>query len=250
MSRLFRTLSLTAALACLAGCTSTGQIIDDAVAHPARPGLDRQNDEGRQPGATLRFFGIKPGMKVLDVFGGGGYYTELVSRIVGPEGRVTMYNNTPWDRFVSEPMKPRFANDRLPNVDYQVGDAADLPQDTYDAAIFILGMHDLYYADPDNGWTAIDRPAFLAAIHASLKPGGTLGIIDHNGASGSGDSVAQSLHRIDPERLILDLTAAGFILDATSDHLANRDDDHTKTVFDPSLRWKSDRSVLRFTRAQ
>ena len=161
-----------------------------------------------------------------------------------------MHNNTPWDTFVSEPMKPRFANDRFPNVKYQVGDAADIPQGTYDKAIFVLGMHDLYSADPANGWTAIDRPAFLAAIRASLKPGGVLGIVDHNGAPRSGADAAQSLHRIDPELLILDLTAAGFVLDATSDHLANPDDDHAKSVFDPSLRWKSEGAVLGFSRAR
>ena len=55
-----------------------------------------------------------------------------------------------------------------------------------------------------------------------------------------------TLHRIDPAIVIEDMTAAGFELEGQSDLLRNPDDDHSKSVFDPELRGKTDRFVMRF----
>lgn len=231
----------------LAGCT-TNEVTETSVASQSRPAADVANDPGRKPAETLRFFDIKPGSDVLDVFGGGGYYAELLSSVVGPDGSVVLYNNDSWDRFVGGQVRERLKNDRLPNVEYLVGGHDVIPRARYDSAIFVLGMHDLYYENPDNGWARIDRPAFLTSVFLSLKPGGRIGVIDHNAAPGSGASVAKSLHRIDPELMTADLRAAGFRLVATSTHLRNPEDDHSQSVFDPSLRWSSDRSVMLFER--
>lgn len=239
-----------------AGCQSTSlepaaerSLIQAAVDNPARPAADRTLDPMRQPVEVLTFFRIRPGMHVLDLFAGGGYYTEIISYLVGPAGSVTLYNNNPWNNFVNRQVEQRLDNNRLPNVRSLVASPAELAgiDERYDAAILILAMHDLYYEDSDNGWPRIDHRIFLDDIYGLLEPGGILGIIDHNALSGSDpEVVGKSLHRIDPGRVIDDLQAAGFIFEESSDVLRNPDDDLTGLVFTPELRWRSDRSVMRF----
>ena len=180
-----------------------------------------------------------------------GYYTEIISYLVGPSGSVTLYNNNPWDNFVGDQVKQRLIDNRLPNVKALTVEPAELSEVTeqYDSAIFILGMHDLYYEDKANGWPLIDVGSFLANIHRLVAPGGTLGVIDHNAAPGSDPAiVGQALHRIDPARIIKVLESVGFKLEDQSDVLRNPNDDLTGLVFNPEFRWQSDRSVLRFRR--
>lgn len=242
----------------LAACNSNSPNPDmlrataaNAVANPARGDQDRRLDDRRKPIEVLTFFQIQPGMKVLDVFGGSGYYTEIISYLVGPEGSVTLYNNNPWDNFVKVQVSERLESDRLPNVESLIAPPEELIEvdEQYDAAIFILGMHDIYYEDLANGWQQIDVDVFLQDIHRLIKPGGILGIIDHNAAAGTDPAIiGKTLHRVDPARVVEDLEAVGFRLEAESDILRNPDDDLTGLVFSPQLRWKSDRSVLRFRR--
>ena len=223
--------------------------VQNAVDNEARSAADRSLDPKRKPVEVLEFFGITPGMQVLDIFGGGGYYSEILSYLVGSDGKVTLYNNTPWNSFVTKNVTQRLQENRLPNVELltlapsELGDV----EGRYDAAIFVLGMHDIYYTDEKNGWPAIDRAGFLNNINKLLKPGGVLGIIDHNAAPGSDPSfVGKTIHRVDPAIVVKDLEAAGFELEAESDILRNPDDGLDSLVFDESIRWQSDRSVLKF----
>ena len=231
--------------------TSTGFAINvrEAVENPARTEKDRNLDAKRKPSEVLEFFGIKPGMNVLDVFGGGGYYSEILSYLVGKDGSVTLYNNSPWNDFVNKSVTERLRDNRLPNVKRVVLEPADLDgvEEKFDAAIFVLGMHDIYYVDEENGWPAIDKEGFLANIHKLLIKGGVLGIVDHNAAPGTDPSiVGKSAHRIDPAIVIKDVQAAGFTLESETDILRNPDDNLETLVFDESIRWQSDRSVLKF----
>lgn len=217
--------------------------IETAVANSARPGEDTQRDVNRKPVAVLEFFGIKPGMKVLDIFAGGGYYSEILSYVVGAQGSVTLYNNGGWVGFIGAEVIERLANDRLANVEIVVAEANETEFQTnfFDAALFILGLHDLYYEDTD--WPAIDASSFLAAIFDSIKPGGILGIIDHAAGPGVSVAVAKSLHRIDPGIIRRDLQRAGFVLEAESDILRNLEDDRNKPMSDPAIRGRTDRVV-------
>ena len=255
MNRIFCFLILGGILSSILGCASNStsvklsDLVTAAVENPARPDADRELDPMRKPGEVLTFFQIEPGMAVIDIFGGGGYYTEILSYLVGETGKVTLYNNNPWDNFVKAQVATRLENNRLPNVDSLITEPEKLGESTrqYDAAIFILGMHDIYYEDKENGWPQIDVKKFLADIHGQLKPGGVLGIIDHNAAAGSdAAAMGKTLHRVDPAQIIRDLQAAGFTLEAQSGILANPGDDLTGLVFAPEMRWKSDRSVMRF----
>jgi len=116
--------------------------------------------------------------------------------------------------------------------------------DSFDAAIFILGFHDLYYAD--TGWPAIDGDSFLAKIYASIKPGGVLGVVDHASEPGVSVAVANTLHRIDPGIIRVDMAKAGFVFDGESDILRNSQDNRNLPMSDPSVRGKTDRIVYRF----
>jgi len=228
--------------------SADASIYEQAVANPGRSAADRARDAGRHPAAVLEFFGIRPGMAVLDMYSGGGYYTELLSYIVGPEGRVIAHTNEAYARFVGEEATQRYANDRLPNVDVLIAEnnELELPPGQFDAVMLILAYHDIYYVAPDSGWPRIDGPAFIAELREALKPGGLLAVVDHYAAAGAPAETGNTLHRIDPAIVIAELEAAGFRLEAQSDILRNTDDDHSLYMADPSVRGKTDRFVMRF----
>jgi len=228
---------------------ATAADIKAVLANPDRSAADKALDEKRKPDQVIEFFGIEPGMSVIDIFAGDGYYSEIVAGVVGDSGFVTLYNNRPWDDFVGKSVTERLAGNRLPNVDRLIAapeDLIDVP-DQFDAGIFILGMHDIYYTDAENGWPAIDRDRFLRGIYSVIADGGVLGVIDHNARPGAdAAAVSKELHRIDPAVIVRDLEAVGFKLEAESDILRNPDDNFDMIVFDESVRRKTDRSILRF----
>lgn len=240
---------LTLILFTLSSYNVSADLYDDAVANEKRSKKDRHIDDKRKPAEVLRFFEIKPGMAVFDVFAGGGYYSEIVSHLVGKEGKVTLYNNAPWDKFVNKAVKERLKDNRLSNVTPMIATPESLidNEEQYDAAIFILGMHDLYYADPKSGWIAIDKAKFLKGIYKSLKKDAVFGVIDANALTGAdNERIGQELHRVDPQAVIKDVLAAGFTLESQSDILANPQDDKVTSVFTPENRYNTDRSVLKF----
>lgn len=223
-----------------------------AVASDTRPDADRESDAGRNPEAVLEFFGIQPGDVVLEMWAGGGYYTELLAHVVGEDGKVLVHANTPILNFAGEAHTNRHANNRLPNTEILMAENNELmlEADSLDAITIILNYHDLYWSSEQYGWEQIDVAAFLAEIYKGLKPGGILGIVDHQAVSGSPSETGSTLHRIDSAIVISELEGVGFTLDGESDALANSEDDHTKGVFDPEIRGKTDRYVLRFSKPE
>lgn len=224
------------------------QVYDAAVADPARPAADLERDAGRHPAEVLEFFGIERGDTVLEMFAGGGYYTELLANIVGENGKVVAHMNTPLVNFGGDEFKARHADNRLPNAEVLMAENNELmlDADQFDAITIVLNYHDIYWSSEDYGWEKIDAPKFLAEIHKGLKPGGTLGVVDHLAAPGSPHDTASTLHRIDVDIVVAELESAGFVLDGESDVLRNKADDHHKGVFDPEIRGKTDRFILRF----
>ena len=220
-----------------------------ALAHPDRPPGDREQDERRKAQEVLEFTGIAPGMRVLDAFSAGGFYTELLARIVGPEGEVIAYNNPPYAKFAAKGIAARYAGGRLPNVRQVTStiEALELEPASLDVVIFVMSYHDLYWRPVDGSWPPTDPAQLLAKLHTALKPGGVIVVQDHV-ASAGGDTAAvvDSLHRIDPAVVKRDFTAAGFKLDAESPILAHPDDDHTVLVFDERIRGQTDQFVFRF----
>lgn len=222
--------------------------IEQVVANPDRPENDRSRDGNRKPAEVLAFFEISPGMTILDMFSGGGYYTELLSRVVGPEGRIYAHSNAAYAQFVGEEATTRYANDRLGNVEILMAEnnALELPAESFDAIMMVLAYHDIYYVDPTNGWPKIDGPRLIAEFYEGLKPGGILAVVDHYAEAGSPRETGNTLHRIDPDIVIAELEAAGFVLEDKSDVLRNMDDDLSLSMSAPEVRGKTDRFVFRF----
>jgi len=217
--------------------------ITAAIAAPERSDKDRERDARDRPAELMSFAGITTGMKIADVFGGGGYWTELLARAVGPEGHVQLVNNAPYFTFAGKDLKPRFDGNRLPNADQITVETANLKlgSNAYDLIVIFMSYHDLYYIDERDGWPAIDASHFLDQLYTALKPGGHLLIVDHAAAAGSGNSAGQNLHRIDEEFAKKDIASHGFKLEKTWDGYRNSTDDKTKLVFDPAVRGKTDR---------
>lgn len=220
--------------------------IVQAVAASDRSADDRVLDPGRHPVETLRFFGVEPGMKLLELAAGGGYTAELLARVVGPSGRV-YGQNTPFvlERFAQVPWTERLRKPVMaPVVRIDSELEAPVPRDVsdLDGALMILFYHDTV-------WFKTDRSAMNRAIFAALKPGGFFGVIDHSARAGAGVSVAETLHRIEEQVVIEEIEAAGFVLEAQADFLKNPDDSRDWNA-SPSKagasRGKSDRFVLLF----
>jgi predicted methyltransferase len=223
-------------------------VYEAAVASPGRTDADRERDALRKPGQVLAFFGIAPGMTVLDMFSGGGYYTEMLSHIVGADGRVVAHTNSAYAGFVGDEAVNRYAGNRLANVENLLAENNELrlPAAEFDAIMLILSYHDIYYVDTANGWPKIEGPKLLAELNKGLKPGGVLAVVDHFAEAGSPRETGGSLHRIDPQIVISELEAEGFVLEAKSNVLRNMDDDYSKGMFDPEVRGKTDRFVFKF----
>lgn len=234
--------------------------IRPAVDDPLRPEEDRARDADRRPAEVLAFFGIGEGMRVADLQATVGYYTEILSSVVGPEGRVYAQNNNfVLEGFAEQGFAERLAKLReagRPNVtriDAEL-DEMELPPDL-DAVLFVRFYHDLFWLPkPDRSLN--DRQEFLRRVYEALRPGGVFGVVDHHAVAGSEERDALDpevgLHRIDIELVKREILAAGFVLDAESDVLADPDDTRDWNIFidERTRRDKTDRFVLRFVKPE
>jgi predicted methyltransferase len=216
------------------------------LSDPLRTPQMHKQDEGRMPVQVLDFAKVKKGQKVLDFFAGGGYYSLLLARAVGEKGSVIAANppgeNDPkaWDAFAA----------KVPQLQVKVMEVADMKfaPKSFDLLFTNLNYHDLYWESEKYHFPRIEVPPVLAGWFAQVKPGGHVVIIDHAGPAGDTREIADRLHRIDEDRVKADMKAAGFVLEAEGNFLQNKADDHSKLVFDPSVRGKTDRFILRFRR--
>lgn len=226
-------------------------VYEAAVSAPSRPAADREQDAQRKPAEVLEFFGVQPGMAVLDLYSGAGYFTELLSAVVGPRGRVVAHNNRPYLAGTEAEWAARMADpQRLANVERLTAEnnELELEPNQFDFVLLSAVYHDVYYVNEAMGWNAIDGPKLLAELFAAMKTGAKLGLIDHAAPAGSPAETGGTLHRIDPAVVIRDFAAAGFMLEAESSLLRNPGDDYAKGVFDPAVRGRTDRFVLLFRR--
>jgi predicted methyltransferase len=199
----------------------------------------------------IRFSHVDEGATVIDVYPGDGGWTRLFSDVVGPEGRVYSFVPAEVAHFKNDPvglMRTLAKEPGRENVEVVSSDLVAMPQATRPADVLWLHLfyHDLHTAlMRAKGATAAE---FNRAVYERLKSGGYYVIVDHATAAGAGMSDAQSLHRIDPASVREEVEAAGFVLDAESTVLANKDDPHSSKVFDPSIKGETDRFAYRFVK--
>jgi predicted methyltransferase len=222
--------------------------IATAVASKDRTSDNVQLDAGRKPAAVLNFLGLKPGMKVLDLFGANAYWAEIEAPVVGPKGHVTVWQPSQFYREKSKQSFEAFAA-KHPNVSIVTSkfEAPDLPKNYADFVILNDNYHDTYWQNEKFGIPKMDPNLFLKAVYDSMKPGAVIGVIDHV-ASPNSDARAtvEKYHRIDPDVVKADFKRAGFVLVASSDLLRNPADKHDVEVHDPSIKGKTDRFIFKF----
>ena len=215
------------------------------LADPARKD-DRADDARRKPGEILAFAKVKPGDKVLDLIPGGGYFSRLFSRAVGPKGHVYAEWTSEYAKEAHpDPENQAALSKRAPwtNITVQTHAAKALAApEPLDLVFTSQNYHD--YPNPFMGPT---DPAILnKAVFKALKSGGLYVVIDHAATKGSGLKATDTLHRIDPETVKAQVTAAGFVFDGESQALRNPKDPRTAAVFDKSVRGHTDQFMLRF----
>ena len=240
-----KTTTKLAVLSALSVFVFSAPLLASSLDLSGRSDGDTQQDSGRKPAQVIDFVGVKKGDKVLDLLAGGGYYSELLSQVVGKEGEVTLQIPKAYLKYAEKSIKVRLANDRLKNVTYLLSEAGDLKlsENTYDSAFLVLGFHDMFFQEDDWNFTADE---VMPQVFDSLKSGGKLLVIDHEATEDSGIRDVKSLHRIDSAFVKADLEKRGFKLIKTSKILENNTDDHSKLVFVPELRRKTDRFVMLF----
>jgi predicted methyltransferase len=219
-----------------------------AVALPSRSADNVKLDESRKPAELLRFFGLRRGMRVLDMFGANKYWAEIMAPAIGPGGHVTVWQAS---QFLNDERKKGF--DEFAALQKNVTlisspfEAPNLPRNKFDFAIINLDYHDVYWENAERKVVRMDPNAWLKTLYAAMRPGATVGVVDHV-ANPNDDTRAtvEKLHRIDPNVVRRDFRRAGFVLVATSPMLRNPSDDHSLLVFDPKIRGKTDRAVFKF----
>jgi predicted methyltransferase len=237
-----------APLAAVADAEAPSDAIRAAVADPARPATDRARDPERKPAEMLAFAGIKPGDRVLEFVPGSGYYTRLLSKLVGPTGNV--YAFTPTEILKEFPKaadgsRAIAADPQYSNVSVIIAPSAlmHLPRNL-DVIWTTQNYHDLHLT---KYFPQMDIRAYNRSMLMALRPGGIYLVSDHEAQPGTGIRDIE-LHRIDAEVVKTQVTRAGFVFDGESMVLRNPRDTHTENVFHASIRGHTDQFVFRFRR--
>ena len=237
---LLSALATTILAFCGRSVAATPAPVAAAVADPGRPAPDTARDAARKPADMLAFAGLKPGDTVLEFLPGGGYFTRLISKVVGPTGHV--YASAPAGKFREAAdaiaADPAYANVTVIGLD----PSALAPLPPLDLIWTSQNYHDLHLTRVHLDPVALDK-LWLA----KLKPGGTLIVIDHAALPGAPvTATADALHRIDPAAARQEIESAGFVFDGESQAVRNPADPHTANVFDPSIRGNTDQFAFRF----
>jgi predicted methyltransferase len=196
--------------------------IAGAIADANRPQTDKDLDAQRKPAEMLTFAGVKAGDKVLEFVPGRGYVTRLLAKAVGTAGHVYGANlptfneafRTGVDPIIASPAYGNVSKVEQPFIEIRAPEPVD-----------VAWISENYHDFKNMGQFSTDTNAMDRAVFAALKPGGTYVVTDYIAAAGSGTRDTQSLHRIDPEVIKREVTAAGFMLEAESNALVNASDD-------------------------
>jgi predicted methyltransferase len=229
----------------------TRAIVEAAIVDPRRPDDQVKLDATRKPAIAVLFSEAKAGDRIADVMSGNGYFTRILSDVVGPGGHVYAYIPTEQIAHCSPKeiagTQAVAGDSSYKNVTLLTGSLADfrLPE-KLDLIWMSQSYHDLHdaFLGPAN------VRALNNVIFEALKPGGVFLVIDHVAEAGSGLRDTETLHRIDPIRMKSEIETAGFVLESQSGALRNTDDDHKQAIFDPNIRGRTDQVMFRFRKPQ
>ena len=216
-----------------------------ALADPGRA-AQQPIDARRKPGEIIAFSGLKPGDKIVDLIPGSGYFTRIFAKVVGAKGHVYVI----WPNEYAAESHPDPENSVKLAQDPAYGNITALQQPaaafSTPARVDMVFTSQNYHDYPDKFMGKVDQISFDRQVFKALKPGGVFLIVDHVAPAGSGLADTDTLHRIDPAIVKQQLAKAGFVFVGESDVLRNPADDHTKAVFDPSIRGHTDQFIFKF----
>ncbi|WP_310496665.1 methyltransferase [Sandarakinorhabdus sp.] len=207
---------------------------DAAIAGAHRSEANKARDAYRHPAQTLAFFGIKPKMTVVEISPAGGWYTEILAPGLKAKGKYIAAHNNPAasagaargvqnfkDKFVAKP--DVFGAITVTAFGKDSYDIA--PAGSADAVVSFRNVHNWHMA-------GFDQAAFNA-FFAALKPGGTLGIVEHRLPEDRPDEQMKSSGYMKLSNVTKLAAAAGFKLVGTSEINANPKDtkDYPKGVW-------------------
>lgn len=201
--------------------------ITAAVEDAGRTAEHRENDAVRSPAEVIAISGMAPGDIVVDYRAGGGYYTRIFSKVVGPEGKV--YPAESAERMEGRPDRTEAVEAIAADPAYSNVEVATPPLAALDEIgepVDIVWLSNNYH-DIVNGETPEGMVPFNEGVFRALRPGGTYFIVDHAAPLGSGYADTSTTHRIDAEVLKTDISAVGFVLEEESDLLSRPEDDRT-----------------------
>jgi len=244
LARLTRAAAAVAAMTLAAHAASDDATARAAIADSSRPAADVARDAARKPYEMVVFAGMRQGDSVLELLPGGGYFTRIFSKVIGPKGQ--LYAAVPDAKSSdAEPAaaaiaaEPGYSNIKVIPIANNEAIAALPPLDIIWTS---WNYHDLHLSRVHADMAKLDKLWF-----SILKPGGVVIIVDHAALPGAPPvETADKLHRIDPAIVRTEMEAAGFKFDGETDVLRNPADPHTALVFDPSIRGKTDQFAYRF----
>jgi predicted methyltransferase len=234
---------LAAGLALPALAQKPTPAITAAVADKGRPEADTKRDADRKPAEIVAFAGVKPGMKVEELFPGGGYYTRILSKVVGPKGTLFLVTPMSFQARVGEQTDKLAKEVGNATPVWEAGDSPKGPEQ-----VDVVWSTDNYHDYRNPGFGAVDMAKFNKAVFDSLKPGGVYIIEDYETAPGAGATQTNTFHRIESAAVKAEVEAAGFKFDSASMVLQNKADDHTLAIFNPMIRGHADQYVLKFVK--
>ena len=248
LSILFAT-ALTVGVSSCASQSTNPALIEEAIANPERIDSHKERDARSNPAVVLKLLNLQPDDTAVDIFGGGGYYADLMAGIVGPNGKVILQNNKPYLKWVKKEVQERYIDATVPGVEALVSEVDDLQLPSgINSVLMVMSFHDLFFVDAKRGWGNTDIKDFLNQLNTAMVPGARLVIIDHAAEAGTGSAAVQKLHRIDENFVKTTITDSGFSFVESNDSLRNPNDDKSKMVFAKDVRGKTDRFILVFAK--
>jgi predicted methyltransferase len=213
--------------------TATGTALDAAIAGEHRSEANKARDKFRRPKETLAFFGFRSDMTVVEIWPGGGWYTEILAPALQDSGKLyaAQYSVNPsygyqrryFGAFLSKLGENQkiYQNVEITTLDFPYA-LAIAPAGTADMVLTFRNAHN--WVNP--GYGAHAAPLSFKVMFDVLKPGGVLGVVDHRWPDAKTEDPNADNGYVSEERIIALAKAAGFELAARSDMNRNSRDDH------------------------